>query len=136
MRLSIIEIPPPPPRDKVKQIFCTEFHNLILDYEPTVLWYTCLEHWLRFVRECSHYANKICSNLYLLSHAILIWMPGRQKMVGVLPVKHAPEGWGVINNNYCNNVKSNPHLIPGWGGGGGVKISIDKCITTFKTWTC
>ena len=45
--------------------------------------------------------------------------------------QYAPVGWGFVN--ICNDVKSNPHLGPGWGGGGGeenVGISIDKCIKT------
>ena len=31
--------------------------------------------------------------------------------------QYAPVGWGFVN--ICNDVKSNPHLGPGWGGGGG-----------------
>ena len=40
--------------------------------------------------------------------------------------QYAPVGWEFAK--ICNDVKSNPHLGPGWGGGG-VGVSIDKCIT-------
>ena len=38
--------------------------------------------------------------------------------------QYAPVGWEFAK--ICNDVKSNPHLGPGWGGG--VGVSIDKCI--------
>ena len=38
--------------------------------------------------------------------------------------QYAPVGWGFVK--ICNDVKSNPHLGPGWGVG----ISIDKCINS------
>ena len=42
--------------------------------------------------------------------------------------QYAPVGWEFAK--ICNDVKSNPHLGPGWGGGwGGVGVSVDKCIT-------
>ena len=31
--------------------------------------------------------------------------------------QYAPVGWGFVK--ICNDVKSNPHLGPGWEGGGG-----------------
>ena len=37
--------------------------------------------------------------------------------------QYAPVGWEFAK--ICNDVKSNPHLGP---GGGGVGVSIDKCI--------
>ena len=40
--------------------------------------------------------------------------------------QYAPVGWGFVK--ICNDVKSNPHLGPGWGGG--VGMSIEKCIMT------
>ena len=40
--------------------------------------------------------------------------------------QYAPVGWEFAK--ICNDVKSNPHLGPGWGGGG-VGVSIDKCIS-------
>ena len=39
--------------------------------------------------------------------------------------QYAPVCWEFAK--ICNDVKSNPHLGPGWGGGG-VGVSIDKCI--------
>ena len=38
--------------------------------------------------------------------------------------QYAPVGWEFAR--ICNDVKSNPHLGPGWGG---VGVSIEKCIT-------
>ena len=38
--------------------------------------------------------------------------------------QYAPVGWEFAK--ICNDVNSNPHLGPGWGGGVGVLI--DKCI--------
>ena len=37
--------------------------------------------------------------------------------------QYAPVGWGFVK--ICNDVKSNPHLGPGWGGGG-VGMSIEN----------
>ena len=37
--------------------------------------------------------------------------------------QYAPVGWEFAK--ICNDVNSNPHLGPGWGG---VGVSIDKCI--------
>ena len=42
--------------------------------------------------------------------------------------QYAPVGWEFAK--ICNDVKSNPHLGPGWEG---VGVSIDKCITFYNT---
>ena len=42
--------------------------------------------------------------------------------------QYAPVGWEFAK--ICNDVKSNPHLGPGWGR---VGVSIDKCISQPKT---
>ena len=41
--------------------------------------------------------------------------------------QYAPVGWEFAK--ICNDVKSNPHLGPGWGG---VGVSIDKCTRALK----
>ena len=40
--------------------------------------------------------------------------------------QYAPVGWEFAK--ICNGVKSNPHLGPGWEGGG-VEVLIDKCFS-------
>ena len=44
--------------------------------------------------------------------------------MGGFTSQYAPVGWEFAK--ICNDVKSNPHLGPGWGG---VGVSIDKCIS-------
>ena len=41
---------------------------------------------------------------------------GFPSKVGVFTSQYAPVGRGFVK--ICNDVKSNPHLGPGWGGGG------------------
>ena len=49
--------------------------------------------------------------------------------MGVFTSQYASVGWGFVKIYNDVKVKSNPHLGRGTGGGEGVGISIDKCIT-------
>ena len=77
---------------------------------------------------CSKFVNKEVEN----SNEMLIKSVRELKrfphLRGGFTSQYAPVGWEFAK--ICNDVKSNPHIGPGWGGG--VGVSIDKCSKRVK----